>query len=747
MATKYPTALDDATTLGPTFLDVTPPADPQRNIAAEFRNNSNEAVLAVQTRLGILDDTSTASVDWGLLTVSSTPNQGLRFAGSHATFPGLQAEDGIFLDSASGNPAFHKAGDPVGTFTDLTSGGGVSDWDALYGASKTMDISGTALTWTQSAGTGIGFLVQKTSNTATDAVMKVQATGTGFPADTPVLSVLNSRFASPGLALDLSGYLRFSQHGRIYTEGGTDLEIETTGANAPLTINTTSSAATSPITIDAGISDLTLTTGNTAKIYLQGASGYGVDISGCPLTMTLESATWSLGGVLCQITHPGNTTNGFRLNMQGADNLNWNDGNANRIWASDSHLTIETTRSLSDLHLQSNQDAYLNATRDVIFAARGSANISLNDAGNPIPTTTNKTIVGAINELAAGGGGNNLDEAYNAFGGAGTVSVDAGNLTWQVPSSATFYDIIWQDDSANVFLQIDSSADELILGSANKNVSMAGDITSPVKIDATTGLVAFEIDFAPIVAGASIVDFGTAVSSRWNLKETGKVSAAYLTPVSNFVCYDSQITSNGIAGGGSLSVLPTAGIATFQSQITGSTSDTGFAFMCGFKADYTSPGGGSQLSVGFWADENHGLGLLSQSPVSIRVDSALNTPALHIRQNGSGDILQGIDGNGPTTRLSLAKDGVLKVTTDGDSATDPCVYLDQDRSNGPFFVFDGLEASDYDAPISTKNGDGAIVGPQDKSSQDGWDFADKLLKVRIGAAEYWLALYVPDTTS
>lgn len=401
MATKYPSALDDATTLGPTFLDVVPPADPQRNIAAEFRNNANDAVLAVQTRLGILDDTSTASVDWGMLTVSSTPNQGLRFAGSHATFPGLQAEDGIFLDSASGNPAFHKAGDPVGTFTDLTSGGGVSDWDALYGASKTMDISGTVLTWTQSAGTGVGFLVQKTSGTATDAIMSVSAANAAFPAGVAALKVVNQRLATPGLALDIDGEVKLTNHGRVYTEGTTDLTLETTGANAPITLLTSNAINTSNITINAGQSDLILTTGNLGTIDLQGAGTNGVNIAGCPLTMNLTSATWSLGGVLCQITHPGNTTSGFRMNLQGASNLTWDNGSANRIWADNSHLTIETTRNVSDLHLRSNQDAYLNVTRDVIFAARGSANISLNDAGNPIPATTNKTIIGAINELAS----------------------------------------------------------------------------------------------------------------------------------------------------------------------------------------------------------------------------------------------------------------------------------------------------------------------------------------------------------
>lgn len=87
--------------------------------------------------------------------------------------------------------------------------------------------------------------------------------------------------------------------------------------------------------------------------------------------------------------------------------------------------------------------------------------------------------------------GNNLDEAYEAFGGAGTVTVDAGNLTWSVPAAATFYDIIWTDANADNFLLIDGSAHQLVLGSnggANdKDVVFSGEVASNITFDATSG--------------------------------------------------------------------------------------------------------------------------------------------------------------------------------------------------------------------------------------------------------------------
>jgi len=176
MSTKYPTDFDDGVTLGPTFIDVVPPADPQRNIAAEFRNNSRDAIIAVQTRVGKTDDPSSTSIDWGLLSVSGSPNQGVRFAGTHALWPGTVSESGIFVANGTGNVSYHKSGDPIGTFTDLTGGGGSTTWDAIYAVDKSLDIDSTPLVFNQTGAgsTGYAFQVLRYIDvTSTSALVKI----------------------------------------------------------------------------------------------------------------------------------------------------------------------------------------------------------------------------------------------------------------------------------------------------------------------------------------------------------------------------------------------------------------------------------------------------------------------------------------------------------------------------------------------------------------------------------------------
>jgi hypothetical protein len=146
MATNYPTSYDDGTTHGGPFIDVATPTDLQRNIAAVYRNNLNDIVVAIENKLGFTGETTDTTVDWALLTVGGTPNQGLRFAGTHAQWPALTTENGIFIDSTSGDVAFHKAGDPVGTFAILTSSANAT-WDGIYAADKDLSINSGDLEW------------------------------------------------------------------------------------------------------------------------------------------------------------------------------------------------------------------------------------------------------------------------------------------------------------------------------------------------------------------------------------------------------------------------------------------------------------------------------------------------------------------------------------------------------------------------------------------------------------------------
>jgi len=181
MATKYPTALDDSVTLGGPFIDKSPPVDPQRNIGAEFRNNANDADIAVQTRLGILNSIDVTSVDWGLMSVGGDPNQGLRVADTHAEWPGAVGEGGLFIATGTGNISYHEVGDPLATFTDLT-GGGVSSWNALYATGTQMDVTSASMVFAGTLGNPI-FAVEQAGVGGALKLEKTNATGNYLTAN------------------------------------------------------------------------------------------------------------------------------------------------------------------------------------------------------------------------------------------------------------------------------------------------------------------------------------------------------------------------------------------------------------------------------------------------------------------------------------------------------------------------------------------------------------------------------------
>jgi hypothetical protein len=164
MSSNFPSAYDTLVELGGPFVNVAPPVDPLRNLDAVKLNNTNDSLLAVEARIGRLGETNSGTIDWATLTVAGSPSQGLRFAGGHAAWPGLILENGLFIDSANNHVCFHQTGDPLGTFTDLTiGGGGGGTWDDLYAAANTMaiDTVGRALTWTSSI-PGLAFCVERT---------------------------------------------------------------------------------------------------------------------------------------------------------------------------------------------------------------------------------------------------------------------------------------------------------------------------------------------------------------------------------------------------------------------------------------------------------------------------------------------------------------------------------------------------------------------------------------------------------
>jgi len=166
MATNFPAALDTATELGTTFTNVIAVTNPVTQIDATYRVNIKDAVLAMEARLGITNSTVTTSLSWATLSVAGTPNRGLRFASSNATWPGTAAEDGIFLDVNTGFPAYHRSGDAVGLFYQLATTSSVWSLQGSYDGGATILTSGAAdLAITVAAGDD--FTIQQGVGTAT----------------------------------------------------------------------------------------------------------------------------------------------------------------------------------------------------------------------------------------------------------------------------------------------------------------------------------------------------------------------------------------------------------------------------------------------------------------------------------------------------------------------------------------------------------------------------------------------------
>jgi hypothetical protein len=142
MSTNYPSALDTAVELGSTFTNVIAVTDPVTQIDAAYRVNTKDAIMALEARVGTTNSAITTSLSWATISVGGVDNLGLRFAGNSATWPGLVAETGIFLDSATGFPNFHYAGDAVGTFYPLTAVGLIVSLQNAYNTSGAITTSG-----------------------------------------------------------------------------------------------------------------------------------------------------------------------------------------------------------------------------------------------------------------------------------------------------------------------------------------------------------------------------------------------------------------------------------------------------------------------------------------------------------------------------------------------------------------------------------------------------------------------------
>jgi hypothetical protein len=156
------------------------------------------------------------------------------------------------------------------------------------------------------------------------------------------------------------------------------------------------SAGASVIEVDAG--DVTW--------ELYGARSFNVDVS---------NATGTVDGF-----HVNNGTDYFRATYKGADTLDIESALANIAFNASGNFNLVG-------NVLNFKDQYLSSA--VPISQSGTSGLS---------GFTATSIVGALNELKTGLSAHTLDAAYDASGGASTVTVDAGNITWDVNGSYDF---------------------------------------------------------------------------------------------------------------------------------------------------------------------------------------------------------------------------------------------------------------------------------------------------------------------
>jgi len=71
MATNYPTSLDDNSTLGPNVANALPVTDPVHHIDATHKNNTRDAVVALETKVGVDGSAAPSSLDFRIAALES----------------------------------------------------------------------------------------------------------------------------------------------------------------------------------------------------------------------------------------------------------------------------------------------------------------------------------------------------------------------------------------------------------------------------------------------------------------------------------------------------------------------------------------------------------------------------------------------------------------------------------------------------------------------------------------------------
>lgn len=316
MPTNFPTSLDTlgaGGTLGGPFIDAAPPVDLFEDIAADFRSNTNDALLAVEARVGLTNSTDPGSFSWATVSVGGVNNLGLRFAQEETEWPGLVAESGIFLKDVTFEPMFHRAGEAKATFYSMINTG--DTLQAAYdtsGSPAQIAMSGTKNLLFNTHSGGAAFVVADEANTSffisADEVAGELSLGTGATLKILLEGQIASNMAFDGAA-------------PRSIENSDDLTLQTVGA---FDLNFLSGK------------DISLTATGETYASVGAASAFQINTSAIPSTNTggMVQVTHDVGadgvtGVHCTsvnlVGNNGREFSAYRSTVTNASDLDSND--------------------------------------------------------------------------------------------------------------------------------------------------------------------------------------------------------------------------------------------------------------------------------------------------------------------------------------------------------------------------------------------------------------------------------------
>lgn len=200
----------------------------------------------------------------------------------------------------------------------------------------------------------------------------------------------------------------------------------------------------------------------------------------------------------------------------------------------DKHLTVKTEGASANLVLEAGQNLTLadkNTTSPIVFS----------DSSNTALNTTNKTLIGAVNEVHASGGGGDMQDAYD---NGGSFELDDGIPFAVNNPDETMLEVLYETGETEV-KQITLDALEIFIDGSTTMTGSASISGSSVTL-ASTGALTFKDQYTPsAVALADSSNTAYNTTNKTSIGAVNEIHAALGDPIAyTFQAWDFEEPNN-----------------------------------------------------------------------------------------------------------------------------------------------------------------------------------------------------------